>query len=123
MFSKVLIANRGAIAVRICRTLKSLGVRSVAVYSDADRYSLYRLAADEAYPLGDGSAATTYLNQEVLLDIMGKAGVDAVHPGYGFLSEVPSFAQKVEDAGAILVGPHHTALVDLGDKKSEAKRS
>ncbi len=105
MFSKVLIANRGAIAVRICRTLKSLGVRSVAVYSDADRDSLHRLAADEAYPLGDGSAATTYLNQEVLLDIMGKAGVDAVHPGYGFLSENPEFVKACEERDIVFIGP------------------
>lgn len=72
--------------------------------------------ADEAYLLSGDTYKDTYLNEDLLIDILHKTGADAVHPGYGFLSEVPSFAQKVEDAGAIWVGPHHTALVDLGDK-------
>lgn len=88
----------------------------MAVYSEQDRNSRYVDMADEAYLLSGDTYKDTYLNEDLLIDILHKTGADAVHPGYGFLSEVPSFAQKVEDAGAIWVGPHHTALVDLGDK-------
>lgn len=113
---KLLIANRGEIALRVVRTAKEMGISTVAVYSEQDRNSRYVDMADEAYLLSGDTYKDTYLNEDLLIDILHKTGADAVHPGYGFLSEVPSFAQKVEDAGAIWVGPHHTALVDLGDK-------
>ena len=113
---KLLIANRGEIALRVVRTAKEMGISTVAVYSEQDRNSRYVDMADEAYLLSGDTYKDTYLNEDLLIDILHKTGANAVHPGYGFLSEVPSFAQKVEDAGAIWVGPHHTALVDLGDK-------
>ena len=113
---KLLIANRGEIALRVVRTAKEMGISTVAVYSEQDRNSRYVDMVDEAYLLSGDTYKDTYLNEDLLIDILHKTGADAVHPGYGFLSEVPSFAQKVEDAGAIWVGPHHTALVDLGDK-------
>ena len=113
---KLLIANRGEIALRVVRTAKEMGISTVAVYSEQDRNSRYVDMADEAYLLSGDTYKDTYLNEDLLIDILHKTGADAVHPGYGFLSEVPSFAQKVEDAGAIWVGPYHTALVDLGDK-------
>ena len=112
---KLLIANRGEIALRVVRTAKEMGISTVAVYSEQDRNSRYVDMADEAYLLSGDTYKDTYLNEDLLIDILHKTGANAVHPGYGFLSEVPSFAQKVEDAGAIWVGPHHTALVDLGD--------
>ncbi len=91
MFNKVLIANRGAIATRVIRTLKKMGVTAVAVFAEADRDSLHVIQADESYCLGDGSARDTYLNQDALFALMQEHGVDAVHPGYGFLSENPDF--------------------------------
>ncbi|GAB5450936.1 MAG: urea carboxylase [Halioglobus sp.] len=105
MFSRVLIANRGAIAVRIIRTLKALGITSVAVYADADRDSLHVEHADECYALGAGSAADTYLNQDKLIELMQTANIDAVHPGYGFLSENAEFCQRCEQAGIAFIGP------------------
>lgn len=105
MFKKVLIANRGAIAVRIIRTLKQLGITSVAVYADADRDSLHASHADEAYSLGEGSAVDTYLDQEKLLGIMSAASIDAVHPGYGFLSENAEFCEACESRGITFIGP------------------
>ncbi len=91
MFNKVLIANRGAIATRVIRTLKNMGVTAVAVFAEADRDSLHVTQADESYCLGDGNARDTYLNQDALFALMQEHGVDAVHPGYGFLSENPDF--------------------------------
>lgn len=114
--NKLLIANRGEIALRVVRTAKEMGIKTVAVYAEQDRDGRYVDMADEAYLLSGDTYKDTYLNEDLLIDILHRTGADAVHPGYGFLSEVPSFAQKVEDAGAIWVGPHHTALVDLGDK-------
>ncbi|TPF86875.1 carboxylate--amine ligase [Bifidobacterium sp. UTCIF-37] len=113
---KLLIANRGEIALRVVRTAREMGIATVAVYAEQDRGSQYVSLADEAYLLPGDTYQDTYLNEDLLIDIIHRSGADAVHPGYGFLSEVPSFAQKVEAAGAIWVGPHHTALVDLGDK-------
>lgn len=84
MFNKVLIANRGAIATRVIRTLKKLGITSVAIYSEADSQSLHVTQADEAYSLGQGAAAETYLNQKKIIDIAKQAGAEAIHPGYGF---------------------------------------
>ncbi len=116
MFKKVLIANRGAIAVRIIRTLKKMGIASVAVYNEADRDSLHVQQADEAWSLGEGTAAQTYLNQAKLFDIIHKTNVDAVHPGYGFLSENPAFVKACEQAGIIFIGPTTEQIITFGLK-------
>ncbi|MDR7093825.1 5-oxoprolinase/urea amidolyase family protein [Hydrogenophaga laconesensis] len=105
MFSKVLIANRGAIACRIIRTLKALGVQSVAVYSEADAQARHVREADEAHLLGPAPAAESYLRAERILEIAQACGAQAIHPGYGFLSENPSFAQACEAAGIAFIGP------------------
>ncbi|MCH8497343.1 MAG: urea carboxylase [Marinobacter sp.] len=105
MVRKVLIANRGAIATRIIRTLKYMGMTAVTVYAEADADSLHVRQADESWSLGEGSAADTYLNQDKLFAIMAEAEVDAVHPGYGFLSENPSFVERCEAAGIAFIGP------------------
>ena len=116
--NSVLIANRGEIAARIVRSCKRLGIRSIAVYSEADEGSLYTQAADEAYPLGGVSAAESYLLGEKLLAIARRAGADALHPGYGFLSENPSFAEDVERAGLRFIGPSPETMRLLGHKHS-----
>lgn len=114
--NKLLVANRGEIALRVVRTAREMGIPTVAVYSEQDRHAQYVRMADEAYLLSGDTYKDTYLNEELLLDILRRSGADAVHPGYGFLSEVASFAQGVLDAGAVWVGPSPKALMDLGDK-------
>ncbi|OKL54023.1 acetyl-/propionyl-CoA carboxylase subunit alpha [Bowdeniella nasicola] len=115
---RVLIANRGEIAVRIIRTCRELGIRTIAVYSDGDRAAMHVLMADEAYALGGVTAPETYLDPELIISVAKKSGADAVHPGYGFLSERADFAQSVLDAGLIWIGPPPSAIESLGDKVS-----
>ncbi|HBP93069.1 MAG TPA: urea carboxylase, partial [Alcanivorax sp.] len=116
MFNKVLIANRGAIATRIIRTLKDLDVTSVAIYADADTESRHVALADQALYLGDGNAAQTYLNQDKLFALMAEHGIDAVHPGYGFLSENPEFVERCESNGIAFIGPTAQQMRDFGLK-------
>ncbi len=118
MFKKVLIANRGAIATRIIRTLKQMQVDSVAVYAEADADSLHVTQADEAWCLGDGPVADTYLNQEKLFEIIQKSGAQAVHPGYGFLSENPEFVNRCEQEGIVFLGPTTSQMAAFGLKHS-----
>jgi acetyl-CoA/propionyl-CoA carboxylase biotin carboxyl carrier protein len=116
MFSKVLIANRGEIAVRIARALDELAVASVAVYSELDRDAPHVKRAGEAFNLGDGPAADNYLSVEKILDAARKAGAEAIHPGYGFLAENAPFAQACEDAGIVFIGPPASAIEAMGSK-------
>ncbi len=116
MFKKILIANRGEIAVRVIRACREMGIASVAVYSDVDRASLHVRHADEAYPIGAAASSESYLNIEKILDVAKRSGADAIHPGYGFLSEHAQFAQACADAGLKFIGPTAAAMRAMGSK-------
>src|SRR5215472_2755028 len=116
MFKKILIANRGEIAVRVIRACHEMGIAAVAVYSDVDRASLHVRKADEAYHIGPPPASESYLNIPKILDVAKRSGADAIHPGYGFLSENPKFAQACADAGVKFIGPTAAAMNALGSK-------
>ena len=116
MFNKVVIANRGAVAARVLRALGEMGIHSVAVYSEADAGAPYLEMAGESYAIGPAPARESYLNMEVLLDVVRKSHADGLHPGYGFLSENAGFAQKVTDAGARFIGPSPRWIEAMGHK-------
>src|SRR3989338_739615 len=115
MFKKVLVANRGEIATRVIRACKELGISTVAIYSEADATSLYVKKADESYLVGPGPVEG-YLNIHRIVDLALKVGVDAIHPGYGFLSENPRFAELCEKRELTFIGPSSQAIADMGDK-------
>jgi len=117
MISKVLIANRGEIALRVIKTCKALGIKTVAVYSDEDRNSLHVKNATESYHIGEAAPAKSYLNQEKILDVILSSGADAVHPGYGFLSENPDFAGLCEKNKVTFIGPSAASMDLCGDKQ------
>ncbi|RLI09207.1 acetyl-CoA carboxylase biotin carboxylase subunit [Candidatus Bathyarchaeota archaeon] len=116
MFNKVLVANRGEIALRVMRACRELGIRTVAIYSEADRDSLHVAYADEAYCIGPPPPAESYLNVERIIDVAEKSGAEAVHPGYGFLAESPEFAKACEEAGLKFIGPTPSSMELMEDK-------
>lgn len=119
---KILIANRGEIALRVIKTCKKMGIKTVTLFTEEDRYLPHATAADESYYLGQGSLAETYLNQDKIIEIAKKTQTDAIHPGYGFLSENESFCRRLEKEGIIFIGPSVDAITLMGDKKTSKVR-
>ncbi|MCA1786561.1 MAG: hypothetical protein LC657_11340, partial [Desulfobacteraceae bacterium] len=117
-FKKILIANRGEIALRVIRTCREMEIRTVAVYSDADKDCLHVRRADEAIHIGPALSRKSYLNQDAVIAAARKTGADAIHPGYGFLSESASFAQACHDNGLIFIGPSSQTIARAGDKSA-----
>lgn len=122
MFKKILVANRGEIAIRIMRTCRELGIKSVAIYSSADEKALHRYYADEAYYVGKSHPKESYLNIETILKIAKQSGVEAIHPGYGFISENAEFAERCEEEGIVFIGPSSDVLKISGSKVESRKR-
>jgi pyruvate carboxylase subunit A len=116
MFNKILVANRGEIAIRVMRACRELGVATVAVFSEADKHALHAKYADEAYLIGPSPASQSYLNINSIIDAVEKTGAEAVHPGYGFLAENPKFARSCEDNGIVFIGPPSEAMEKIGSK-------
>ena len=116
--NKILIANRGEIAVRIIRAARDLGIPTVAVYSDVDRTALHVRYADEAVHIGGPRPAESYLKKDTLIEVARRTGADAIHPGYGFLAENADFAQQVIDEGIVWIGPSPYAIATMGDKQA-----
>ncbi len=121
-FKKVLVANRGEIAIRVMRTLREMGIRSVAVYSDADRAALHVRTADEAYHVGPAAAGESYLRIDKIIDVAKKSGADAIHPGYGFLSENPLLPEACEKARIVFIGPPASSMRQMGSKTAARSR-
>lgn len=116
MFSKILVANRGEIAIRVMRACRELGISTVAVFSEADKHALHSKYADEAYLVGPAPASQSYLNIDAIIEAVEKSGAEAVHPGYGFLAENPKFAKACEDHGITFIGPSSRAMAMIGSK-------
>jgi len=121
MFKKVLIANRGEIAIRVMRACRELNIKTVAVYSDVDKHALFAKYADEAYPIGPAPASQSYLNMDTILDVAHKSGAEGIHPGYGFLSENEDFAARCEKEGIVFIGPTSRAIESMGNKITAKK--
>ena len=121
MFNKILIANRGEIACRVIKTARKMGIATVAVYSDADRDARHVELADEAVHIGAAPSRESYLVAVKIIDAAKKTGAQAIHPGYGFLSENEEFARRVEEEGIVFIGPKHGSIAAMGDKIASKK--
>ena len=121
MFKKILIANRGEIACRVIKSARKMGILTVAVYSEADKDALHVELADEAVLIGPAPSRESYLVADKILAAAKQTGAEAIHPGYGFLSENEAFARRVEDEGLVFIGPKHASIAAMGDKIASKK--